>query len=95
MAIADYPHRHACRIVADYIRHCPMLYLDPEKMHHYKWGLNEAWRLLKSDPEPPIKILEREQIKFDSWAHSGKPTDYIFGIVATAYDDLINLLQTS
>ena len=95
MAIGDGPHRSAVRLIIDYIRVCPRIYLDSERTHHYKWALNEALYLLKTDPEPPIKIFEREQVKFDSWAHRGKPTDYMFGIVATAYDDLINLLLNS
>lgn len=95
MAICDYPHRHAIRLVLCYMKDCPKLWDDSERSHHYRWALNEALYLLKTDPEPPLKIFERETIKFDEWAHSGKPTDYIFSIVSTAYDDLIHILLTS
>ena len=91
----DAPHVYAIRAVVHYIRSKPEPYNSFEKMSYYRWALDEAIILFRKNPSiPPIMILERELAKFDSWAHQGKSTSYMYQPVAAAFDDIINILQT-
>lgn len=91
----DNQHKYAMQVIHAYIKSKPEPYYTEEKMSYYRWGLNEAMSTVRHSKEAPLVALERNQVKYDSWAHQCKPTSYIYACVAAAYDDVIHVLMNS
>lgn len=87
--------QEALKIISYYYEHHPKKYLSDEKNFQYEFGLKEAYREVRLGRDTPLNILDRLVAQYDSWAHCDCSNDDAFGIMATAVDDLIDMILNS
>lgn len=93
--VMELAKQEAIRIIRNYIRNCPEVYVSFEKMSYYRWALNEALKMVRHSSQSPLEVLEVLLARYDDYAHRKNPSSYVFEPAASAVDDLIDVLLTS